>query len=160
MDNTTLPQSSYTPDEGEKPRQFIRIGNVKIDLGDAISAILQSAGTVLTDIRTVEFCQEVPAGELSAKFFYDPSGKYVDPYPGIDMELTPRHSPNSSPIALTRVEQTVWGPEQSNAIRVNIYGPSSRYLGYVEHAPEDVVSGNRSERATLVLNQGDEDFLA
>ena len=55
MDNTTLPQSSHTPDEGEKPRQFIRIGNVKIDLGDAISAILQYAGTVLTDIRTVEF---------------------------------------------------------------------------------------------------------
>ena len=160
MDNTTLPQSSYTPDEGEKPRQFIRIGNVKIDLGDAISAILQSAGTVLTDIRTVEFCQEVPAGELSAKFFYDPSGKYVDPYPGIDVELTPRHSPNSTPIALTRVEQTVWGPEQSNAIRVNIYGPSSRYLGYVEHAPEDVVAGKCSERAPLVLNQGDEDFLA
>lgn len=68
MDNTTLPQSSHTPDEGEKPRQFIRIGNVKIDLGDAISAILQSAGTVLTDIRTVEFCQEVPAGELSVNF--------------------------------------------------------------------------------------------
>ena len=127
MENTALPQSSHTTDESEKLHQFIRIGNVKIDLGDAISAIMQSAGIVLTDIRTVEFCQEVPAGVLSAKFFYDPSGKYVDPYPGIDVELTPRHSPNSSPIALTRVEQTVWGQSQSNAIRVNIYGPSSRY---------------------------------
>ena len=40
MDNTTLPQSSHTPDEGEKPRQFIRIGNVKIDLGDGLCKVL------------------------------------------------------------------------------------------------------------------------
>ena len=85
MDYPTSPQPRNIPDEGEHSRQFIRIGNVEIDFADAISAILKSTGTVTADIRTVEFCQEVPAGELSAKFFYNPGGKYVDPYPGIDV---------------------------------------------------------------------------
>ena len=160
MDYPTSPQPRNIPDEGEHSRQFIRIGNVEIDFADAISAILKSTGTVTADIRTVEFCQEVPAGELSAKFFYNPGGKYVDPYPGIDVELTPRHSPDATLVALTRVEQTARGPEQSNAIRINIYGASSRYLGYVEHATGDVVSGDRLERTALVLNKGADDFLA
>ena len=158
MDYPTPPQPRNIPDEGEHPRQFIRIGNVGIDFAGAISAILKSTGTVTADIRTVEFCQEMPAGELSAKFFYNPGGKYVDPYPGIDVELTPRHSPDATLVALTRVEQTARGPEQSNAIRINIYGASSRYLGYVEHTPGDVVSGDHLERTALVLNKGADDF--